>query len=172
MWEISVGGQATAFACSAVLGAILGFVYDIIRATRKVGLNSFAAVFIGDMLFWIISAVAVFMFLMAVTNGEIRGYILFSCLSGFIIYLLTLGRAVSFLFFNIFSLLAKWTRAASGFIGGVCVTVEHFANSIIKTAAGGIRRILSRLKKLLKNIRDLLYTDKNKEVTELDVDEQ
>ena len=166
MWEISVSGQAAAFCYSVVLGAMLGVFYDIIRATRRAGANSFVAVFIGDILFWIISAFAVFIFLMAVTNGEIRGYILFACLIGAVIYFLTLGRPVALLLGSLFCRAAKVWRKASAATARGCAFIEKHISRAATYTVKAVKRFFKLLKKLLKKVRELLYTDKDKKETE------
>ncbi|MBR4909890.1 MAG: spore cortex biosynthesis protein YabQ [Clostridia bacterium] len=170
MWEISVTGQTAAFFYSAALGAILGFFYDMIRATRKAGANSFIAVFIGDILFWVLSAVLIFLLLMAVTNGEIRGYILVSCFSGFILYLLTLGRIISVCMANILILLKKTMVKASRKAVQISGFAQKRIGAFLLKTAGVLKRCFTSVKKLLKKPDKMLYTDIDKDSEELSGD--
>lgn len=172
MWEISVNGQITAVIYSLILGAVLGMFYDIIRACRKSGLNSFAAVFICDVFFFAISAVAMFIFLVGATNGEIRGYVIFSCAAGFIVYRLTLSKAVFYLICKLFVFISFVTkRILSLIFEGLrfCTIPVSFIAKQLKFTG---KRIFEALKKLLKNTRDMMYTVKNKKDLEYDADEQ
>lgn len=172
MWEISVNGQITAVIYSLVLGAVLGIFYDIIRVFRKTGLNSFAAVFICDVFFFAVSAVVTFIFLVGATNGEIRGYVIFSCAVGFIVYRLTLSKVVFYLICKLFGLISFVTRLISllflDFLR-ICEIPVSFMGKGLKHAG---KRIFSALKKLLKNVRVMLYTMKDRKDLEYDADEQ
>ncbi len=171
MWEISVSGQAVSCLYSLALGAILCVFYDFFRALRKVGINSYLSVFIGDMLFWLCSTVVVFLFLVSVTNGEMRGYILFFCLVGFIIYRFTVGR----LLFNVtaffLSFILKFYKRTVDIIAVACTNIMRG----LRKAFGGISRIFFRIfkniKKVLKNMYSMLYTKKDKSKLEYDVNE-
>lgn len=172
MWEISVSGQVAAFLFSLVLGAVLSLVYDIIRVTRKIGLDSFAQVFIGDVLFFSVSAVVVFIYLVGVTNGEIRGYVIFSVAIGFALYRFTVGRAIFYLLCKFSLFLSCIFKLLSGFLFkffSFCEKPVDFAVS--KVSSLGVRGF-NIIKKLLKNISSMLYTTKDKRKAEHDIDEQ
>lgn len=79
----------------ALLGFFLGFVYDIAKALRPAGKNGERALAIFDIVFWALSALVVFLFAMAKTDGEIRVYFLLFALLGAVLYRLTLGRLIS-----------------------------------------------------------------------------
>lgn len=68
-------------------GVLLGAVYDVFRFFRLI----FNSNFILDFLFWILTAFAVFSFLLIFNNGEIRGIYLLLIFAGFVFYILTLG---------------------------------------------------------------------------------
>ena len=166
-----MGGQITAFLYSLLLGAVLCLFYDIIRATRKAGADSFFAVFIGDILFWIISAVAVFIFLVSVTNGEIRGYILFSAAVGFMLYRFTVGKPVFFVLCFIFSFVSGIMNKLSIAVARFCCSFEKKITVLLGKTSLILKGCASTVKKLLKSVRHMLYTDKNKKDTENVLDE-
>ncbi len=157
------------FAClySIVFGALLCVFYDIIRATRKAGANSFIAVFIGDIIFWLVSAVSVFLFLVAVTNGEIRGYVLFFCLVGFVFYRLSIGRLTFFVMCWFFSLFVRIWCKLSDSLANFCSFADRKAEILF---AKGFK-VLCDVKKLLKSIYGMLYTKKDKSKMEYDINE-
>lgn len=171
MWEISVGGQVSACVYSVVLGALLCVFYDIIRATRKAGANSHIAVFAGDILFWLISALSVFIFLIAVTNGEIRGYVLLSCMLGFIIYRLTLGRLTFLVMCWFLSLFVRVWRKLSGILANICCAINDGAERFFVKIIKGLSQVFRYIKKLLKNTYSMLYTMIHKSKLESDVNE-
>ena len=143
MWEITLSGQVTGFLFSLALGALLAVFYDFIRAARDAGLNSFVAVFIGDLLFFIISALTVFIYLVGTTNGQVRGYILFSAAVGFMLYRITVGKAVYFFVSGLFKytltvfrrlseILLKTVLFCQKPVGRFLVILNNFSTHIFK----------------------------------------
>ena len=92
MWEISLKGQLLSFAAALVLGAALCLFYDILRALRSTGFNSFAAVTVTDVFFWLTAAVLTFLLLLGLSGGEIRGYVLLGEAAGFMLCRVTLSK--------------------------------------------------------------------------------
>lgn len=68
-------------------GILLGVLYDVFRFFRL----TFNSNFLLDFLFWIVTAFAVFSFLLIFNNGEIRGIYFVLIFAGFVFYILTLG---------------------------------------------------------------------------------
>lgn len=168
MWEISVGAQAYACLYSLALGGILCAFYDTIRATRKIGLNSAVAVFVGDLVFWLVSAVTVFLFLIAVTNGEIRGYVIFFCTAGFLIYRFTIGKAAFYLLCLALSFIRKILKRFFILQRRFACAAARSADKLILKPA---RSVFEGSKKLLKSIYNLLYTKIYKDKMGYDADE-
>lgn len=84
MWEISVNNQAASFLLSMPVGIILSILYDFFYAIRAIKKPRFVAVFILDIIYFIIAAFVVFCFFLLRTNGEIRAFCLVGILLGFI----------------------------------------------------------------------------------------
>ena len=80
-----MGDQLLTMLYSVVLGAILCVLYDVMRAVRGAAHHNKLAVFLEDILFWVISAILTFLFLLARTCGVFRGYVAFSMAAGFLI---------------------------------------------------------------------------------------
>ena len=157
MWEINNNNQIITFLLSLCLGAICCAIYDIVRALRKVCLNSLLAITVGDILLWVFYALLTFIFLIARTNGEIRGYVLICELFGFILFRISVSKFLysflKFLFEGINAVIQKINKI----LGAFYIKIEHFTYKAVKF----IIKILKRVKKLLKNAIQLLYTDKN-----------
>lgn len=77
-----------AYIYAVALGALLGLLYDFFRLVRLCINFSF---FI-DFLFWLISAFAVFSYLLIFNNGSIRLLYFMLIFAGAVLYLTTLGR--------------------------------------------------------------------------------
>lgn len=173
MWEISIGSQAQTFIYALLLGAILCFIYDIIRVTRVLGADSFVAVFIGDVFFWLVSAVTVFIFLIATTNGEIRGYVLWSGAVGFLLYRFTIGRIVFKPIRVLLCFIARVIKKASDISARFCLLTEGCLNRFFIKVIGFLKAVFRAVKKVLKNVHSLVYyTNKHKNQTGNDFDEQ
>lgn len=72
---------------AVILGAALGVIFDFFRLLRFV----FNDKFFFDLLFWIISAIAVFCYLLVFNDGNIRAIYFLFILSGFLLVLFSLG---------------------------------------------------------------------------------
>ena len=90
----SIASQVLVFVYSLFLGVLLGITYDIFRIIRMVINSKNIAVFIQDVLYFIISGVITFLFVLGVNNGDSRFYVLAGEGIGWIIYHITLGNAI------------------------------------------------------------------------------
>ena len=172
MWEISVSSQAQTFIYALLLGAILCFIYDLIRATRFLGADSFVAVFIGDVFFWLVSAITVFIFLVATTNGEIRGYVLWSSAVGFLLYRFTIGKIAFKPIRALFCFIARLIKNASNILARFCLFIEKYLNQFFVNVIVFLKAVLAAIKKVLKNVHCLVYTNRDKNQAGNDFDEQ
>lgn len=161
MWEIDLNGQTQTFAYSLCLGALACLFYDVIRAIRRVWRNSAVAVFFEDLLFWIISAFATFIFLMARTSGEIRGYVLACEFSGFILCRLTLSKPLFFLTVHFFKILSKIITFTNNCINVFYTKIELTLSVILGKIYVFTGYLIKTAKKLLKKLHKLLYTKKS-----------
>lgn len=171
MWEINVVGQAITFALSLALGGVLCTFYDVLRAIRKAGINSFWSVFLTDIIFWVVSAFVTFIFLISRTNGEIRGYVLIGEIFGFVIFRISISKILFsvFLFLlvnvkKIYMLMAKNFYCL--YYKSETIFIKIWLIMVKKT-----KRVGKTIKKLLKNRGKLLYTDNNNANMENVVDE-
>lgn len=92
MWEINNSLQLLSFARALILGIIICLIYDILRACRKIYNYSTVSIFLQDIIFSVIMAFSVFLFLLSVTNGEMRGFVLIGLALGFIFSRLSVSR--------------------------------------------------------------------------------
>lgn len=92
--EISISEQALEFLLSCLLGAVLGVLYDAFRILRAAIPHGRILTLLEDILFWALSAVITFFFLLLFSEGQVRLYILLGELLGFIVYYFTVGSLV------------------------------------------------------------------------------
>jgi len=86
MWEISNNLQIFGLLRAVLLGCIFCFLYDFLRAFRKTVKCSDLAVFWQDIFYFSFCSPVTFLFLLAVTNGEMRAYVFFGIALGFICF--------------------------------------------------------------------------------------
>ncbi len=153
MWEISNTSQAVNFLYSVVLGVLFAFVYDFFRSLRKCKPHTILSVFMEDISYFFILSVITFVFLLALTNGQVRAYILIGILLGFLLFIFTLSKyyiiAMSFLlklFFHLLNLISK----------GFYLIIGKMDCFII----GFLKNTSKCLKKGLKKLMGLLYTNR------------
>lgn len=86
--------QASVFLGALLLGVVLGCLYDFFRITRLAALLPALVILLEDLLFFIISSVILFSFLLRTLDGQVRYFILLGVVLGWAGYYLTLGRVV------------------------------------------------------------------------------
>lgn len=84
--ENTVSVQTVEFLYSALLGIGIGIFYDILRCVRSYMRKSRVVTGIFDALFWICACLALLVFILTVTDGRMRWYVLFGTFCGGFIY--------------------------------------------------------------------------------------
>lgn len=136
-------------------------VYDFLRALRKTGFNSFFAVFVGDVLFWVFSAFVTFIFLMARTYGEIRGYVMAGEIVGFLLFRITFSRVFFVVLKIILNAIKKIYLRFERIVNAVYLKTDRILTKIRVYTAQKFKRTAKSVKKLLKSGGKVLYTNKN-----------
>ena len=91
--EISVAGQAAAFTGAIALGLGVGLLYDLLRLLRcRLRLPLLGSVL--DLMFWAAVTLALFLYVIAATGGEVRLYVLLAVFGGAVAYFLGLSAWV------------------------------------------------------------------------------
>ncbi len=103
----SVSHQVSLFLMSVLLGAAMGVVYDCFRVLRIVfpPAAKSGAVLVQDIIFWLIYGFAFFCYATLAARGEIRFFIFFGSLIGFVLYILTLGNLITGILRRVFSVI-------------------------------------------------------------------
>lgn len=86
--------QVSVFGYSCILGIGLGVLYDLFRIFRMMINHRYIGIFIQDVIYFIISGVVTFFFVLTMNNGEARFYILAGEGIGWIVYHLTIGEVI------------------------------------------------------------------------------
>lgn len=120
--------EVTVFLSAMASGAIAGFVYDLFRLKRRAMKTRALLIGLEDIVFWVMTAVLLFITAYFSSEGEVRLYFLFAAFIGVLIYywvlsswviqiLTFLVKAVLWPFAFIIQVLkppAKWFYAAVG----------------------------------------------------------
>lgn len=91
-WEIHTAAQTVTFLWSLAVGALLCAWYDFFRLLRRHFHRGAVITFAEDVIFFSVSAVITFLFLLAREKGILRFYVLCGLALGFWIRRLTYGR--------------------------------------------------------------------------------
>ncbi len=153
MWEISNVAQISAFLYSLCLGAIFCVFYDVFRSLRLAVRFSDTVIFFQDIFYFLIISLVTFIFLLSKTNGEIRGFVIFGILIGFLVCNITISKfLLKFLSKIIKYLVLAFRKLNTVLNNGVC-KADVFLSKIFKN-------ITNTFKKGLKKVKGLLYTKK------------
>ncbi|WP_162840357.1 spore cortex biosynthesis protein YabQ [Acetanaerobacterium elongatum] len=92
--EVVVSHQTVLFLQACLLGFLLGIFYEIFRILRLLIQTGPVAIFVQDILYWSVSALISFLFILAVNSGQLRIFLLLGIVIGMVVYFLTLGVLV------------------------------------------------------------------------------
>lgn len=107
MGTITVVGQLKVFGLSLVLGVAFCLLYDLFRALHIKLVKSFAAVFVTDVLYWLILFPVTHSFLLLFCKGNVRAYVLFGILLGFAFCRFTISKLLLKILLLIIDLISK-----------------------------------------------------------------
>lgn len=90
----SVSAQTIEFLFSALLGLYLGVLFDVIRTVRTYMPKKRWITAIFDALFWLVAVISLLGFVMTVSGGKMRWYVLAGAFSGGFVYMAALSEIV------------------------------------------------------------------------------
>ena len=150
MWEINNSLQTVCFLRALVLGICLCLLYDLFASLRKAGICSNFAVFVQDILFFIIASPLIFIFLLATTNGEIRLYIILGIAIGFLIFKMTVSKLFVFIFSKLFRAIFFGLGFANRAINGFFKVISKLFKGFFEKSSTFFKKSLKSFKKGLK----------------------
>lgn len=107
--------QALIFMIFTLDGFIIGIIFDIFRAFRKIYKAKDIFIYIQDIFFWMISG-SIFLFSMSkFANGELRGFMIFGTLIGISVYILSLSNNFKHFFTKLFEFIKKIANLKGNF---------------------------------------------------------
>lgn len=132
--EFFLSQQLSIFLSALVCGAIIGVINEPFRFMRYSGFNSSIDIFIQDIIFMSVSAVITFFFSLCYNNGEVRFFIIFGEIIGFLLFRYTIGLLTGNLFWLI-----------NFVIGFLMTTIKKTCGTIITTLAKITKKILCKI---------------------------
>ncbi len=153
MYSFQQSEQLKLFLLSLGAGFFLGIIYDILRTVRLSFTRSKAAIFIFDILYFLIFGLFTFLFILAVNKGEIRFYLLFGEALGAVIYYFSFGIAA----IKISDKIVKGVRTFFRVLFKVISAPFRFIFRIIKKIFSKVSAVFrKKQKKCKKNCKKLL----------------
>lgn len=127
--ELTFAVQSAAFLYSLLPGVLIGVIYGLFKLLRTVFNFSNVMTFAADVAFMIISAVLIYLYILAFLSGYVRLYLLPGILAGFLAYRLTLGKLLCKVYRPFFMLLKRLFSAVSK-------KIKIFAKKVLKKLRG------------------------------------
>ena len=153
MWEISNTTQIVTFLYSVCLGGIFCVFYDFFRSLRTAVKFSDIVIFFQDIIYFFTISVITFIFLLSLTNGEIRGFVIIGILIGFLAFYLTFSKIMLKFSSKILRYLVSLFKNVNSILNVAFCKADIFLSKIFKN-------IQNTYKKGLKKVKGLLYTKK------------
>lgn len=162
MYMLTIADQTRLFLLALGLGFLLGVVYDLFRIVRMAFTMRRVGVFLQDILFFLTCAAATFLFLLAVNQGEIRGFIIAGEALGFLIYYFSFGmlavrvsgfliRTIRRFFHLIFTPFRVLLRLLGRVFGKIGIFVSKTSKKIAKKSKFNLKHDKTLLYNLIKN---------------------
>ena len=123
--------QVQYFLASFLWGVLLFFLYDLLRIIRKLISHSLFAVFIEDIIFWVVASVFVFQMVFEKNDGILRLFFVFALVSGMYTYFCLAGNRFS-----------AWIARR---IQGILEPIGHFFKKVLKSVKNILKKITKQL---------------------------
>ncbi len=135
------------------LGFLLGFYYDGFRLLRRFCRVPKFGLFLLDVLFFATAAVAVFLFSLAMTEGEVRSYSLLGSAVGFFAYRCTVGRVLLRALYGVSRTVRRVLAVFVKPFGWLFEKVRKFYGKTAKKSEKIFKKVLQPVRGLLYNHR-------------------
>ena len=153
-----ITNQLIYFLKSILCGAVLGLIFDAFKILRLFIKHNVGSIFIEDVMFCIISSVITYGFMVDISYGQIRIFILVGELIGLILYKLSLSKLLITLIVNIVKLLKRILNFVFSItllpVYKLILIVFKF---IFKPVFKYLKKIFEKFKMVLKSKGELMY---------------
>ena len=157
--DVTLQTQFKNFALSCALGIALALLYEVFRVIRLIAPKSKILNYFCDILFMAVCALVTFTFTVIINDGIVRGYILLGELTGFMLYMRTLGRLSGTLFRFLRRVITLIFRAVFYPFGLLFGLIHKLIEKIAKKCCKMTKKIKKIVNFLLKNRKELVYND-------------
>lgn len=161
MYGVPLAVQTRVMLLALGLGFLIGILYDIFRIVRLSVSRGRAAVFIQDILFFFLFSGITFAFCLSQNNGEVRFYIVFAEVLGFLIYYFSFGAFVIKVSDTIINALRKLFELIVKLISFPVALVFRVLRGIyrffVKISQKNSKKFGKKIKFLLQRNRSVLY---------------
>lgn len=153
-----LSSQLFGFAVSIAAGFLLGALYDVLRIWRIFFRTEKQAAFFQDVFYMALAAVFTFLLALAVSDGEIRSYLLTGEAAGWFAYYLSVGRLTG--------CLARWiSRVLYRFVfdplGRLFQKIRMRFVRVCHIFLDFLLKLAQRAKKRLKHRHKVVYNHSN-----------
>lgn len=142
MW-FSLSDQTAYFFSSIALGAVLGVLYDLVRAVRIFFKASRRDVILSDIIFFALCGVLTSLFALPFNKGNVRAFIVFGEAVGFLCFRLTLGSVMGRFYEKAAVLIRKILRKIADFIKKLFDLLLKVGSYVVYNVGGILYRILN-----------------------------
>jgi spore cortex biosynthesis protein YabQ len=101
---------------SLLAGVITGMLFDLYRVFRGFENPNRIVTFIEDTLFWILTGIIVFIFLLSTNHAYMREYVYITIATGILLYMMFLSKIFIKIQYNVLKTLAKLIRVTLNFL--------------------------------------------------------
>jgi spore cortex biosynthesis protein YabQ len=172
MYSFQQSEQLKFFLLSLGVGFALGIAYDILRTIRLTISKSKTLIFIFDVLYFLIFGFATFIFFLAINKGELRGYMLFGEVLGWVFYYVSFGLAAKTftdkfvkIFHAIFKFVFKVVSAPFRLIFKVILTFKNkfltFSQKVVKKTKKNSKKHLQKQRLYVYNLLGIFKKQQN-----------
>ncbi len=112
----SISTQFNLLFFSLIAGVITGVLFDLYRVFRGLENPNIVVTFIEDTLFWILTGIIVFIFLLSTNYAYMREYVYIAIAAGIFLYMMLLSKHFIKMQYNIIRTIAKFIRVSFNFL--------------------------------------------------------
>ena len=156
---IAITEQTAVFLQALFLGVALGCLYDLFRITRVAFLLPAALVLVEDLLFFFLSSIVLFGFMLERSYGQIRWFILLGVILGWVLYYFTLGSLVM----KCSARIIGFTRRLLAFLWRPFAFLGRKLGDAGKSVEKSSKKAVQRAKTTLKSRAAMLYNRRDSE---------
>lgn len=146
---VDISKQVDLFLISLYFGVFTALFFDIFRVVRKVFRHNNLTVQLEDFVFWIITTFSFYYIFLHQNNGEIRLFIIFGALIGFVLFNLT----ISMYFIKYLTLLAKLIKKIISKIFNLLLQPLTFLCKIVVRKKNNFTNTISKNKILFQKLK-------------------